>query len=104
MEGHDLPSLLFAYLDEFLFRFSTEAFVAKLATILEFQRPEPEAEDEAGKAEEEGEGRAAGAAGTAAGMAGGGGGGGGYRIRVRAEGEGFDLAKCVRACDFVYSL
>lgn len=86
VEGHDLPSLLFAYLDEFLFRFSTEAFVAKRATLLEFTRP-PAAQ------QKEGEGDAAKPPpeGAAAGQ--GGGSGGAYRVRVRAEGEGFDLAK-----------
>ena len=99
VEGHDLPSLLFAYLDEFLFRFSTEAFVAKRATILEFARPastgaeagggKGEGDTEAGtKPQEEG-----GQSGTAVGQ---GRGGTAYRVRVRAEGEGFDLAKYVQ--------
>lgn len=85
MEGHDLPSLLFAYLDEFLFRFSTEAFVVKRATILDLQRPPPSpSEGQEGPEREDAEGGAGMAAAAA------------YRIRVRAEGEGFDLAKYVK--------
>ena len=33
--GHDMHSLLFNYLDEFLFRFSTEGFVPKEVKVLE---------------------------------------------------------------------
>lgn len=86
MEGHDLPSLLFAYLDEFLFRFSTEAFVVKRATIFDFQRPQPSSSEGQGRPERE---DVEGGAGMAAAA-------GAYRIRVRAEGEGFDLAKYVK--------
>lgn len=83
MEGHDLSSLLFAYLDEFLFRFSTEAFVVKRATILDLQRPPPSSQEREARDGHEGADRGAGMAAGA----------GAYRIRVRAEGEGFDLAK-----------
>lgn len=38
VEGHDLPSLLFAYLDEFLYRFSTDGFICKRATVTTFDR------------------------------------------------------------------
>lgn len=33
--GHDMKSLLFNYLDEFLFRFSTEGFVTKEVKVLQ---------------------------------------------------------------------
>ena len=37
--GHDLPSLLFALMDEFLFRFSAEDFmVCPVIKIVEFDR------------------------------------------------------------------
>lgn len=81
VEGHDLSSLLFAWLDEFLFRFSSEAFVCKTATILAFERPAPVV---AGSAED--------AAVTAAKVEGGER-QGKYTIKVRAEGETFSLAK-----------
>lgn len=81
VEGHDLSSLLFAWLDEFLFRFGSEAFVCKSATILSFERP---AAIVAGSAED--------AAVTAA-KAEGGERQGKYKIKVRAEGETFSLAK-----------
>ena len=38
MEAHDLKSLLFAYLDELLFTFSTEMFVPKAVTISKLDR------------------------------------------------------------------
>jgi SHS2 domain-containing protein len=38
VESHDLPSLLFKYLDEFLYRFSVDGLVCRAATILEFDR------------------------------------------------------------------
>jgi len=41
-EGHDLQSLLFNYLDELLFAFSTELFVAKRLRITRFCRSEEE--------------------------------------------------------------
>jgi SHS2 domain-containing protein len=34
--GHDLESLLYAFMDEFLFVFSTELFVCKEVSISEF--------------------------------------------------------------------
>ena len=34
--GHDVLSLLFAFMDEFLFVFSTEDFVCKSLSIIEF--------------------------------------------------------------------
>jgi hypothetical protein len=37
-EGHDLQSLLFAFLDELLFGFGTEFFVCKEIRILELDR------------------------------------------------------------------
>ena len=36
--GHDLDSLLYAYLDEFLFRFSTDGFCCKDAKVLQLDR------------------------------------------------------------------
>lgn len=36
VEGHDLESLLYAFMDEFLFIFSTEFFVCKEVQITEF--------------------------------------------------------------------
>ena len=36
--GHDMQSLLFKYLDEFLFRFCTDYFCCKKAQIIEFDR------------------------------------------------------------------
>lgn len=93
VEGHDLPSLLFAYLDEFLFRFSTEAFVAKRATILELTRPASSPEAKAGGGQ--GEGGAEPQGGQPQSETAAGGGDTAYRVRVRAEGEGFDLAKYV---------
>lgn len=38
VEGHDLDSLLFNFLDEFLFVFSTELIVSKEVEIVEFDR------------------------------------------------------------------
>eukprot|EP01111_Echinosteliopsis_oligospora_P002772 TRINITY_DN1428_c0_g1_i3.p1 TRINITY_DN1428_c0_g1~~TRINITY_DN1428_c0_g1_i3.p1 ORF type:complete len:128 (+),score=23.76 TRINITY_DN1428_c0_g1_i3:165-548(+) len=38
IEGHDLDSLLYNYLDEWLFVFSTEYFVCKEVKITEFDR------------------------------------------------------------------
>jgi SHS2 domain-containing protein len=38
VSGHDLPSLLFALLDEFLYTFSTDSFVCKRATITRLDR------------------------------------------------------------------
>src|SRR5690606_14741708 len=35
-EGHDLESLLFSYMDEFLFQFNTEFIICKQVQILEF--------------------------------------------------------------------
>ncbi len=75
VEGHDMSSLLFAWLDEFLFRFSSEAFVCKTATILAFERPAHVAAEVAEAAE------------TGQEMQ------GNYKIQVRAEGETFSLAK-----------
>jgi hypothetical protein len=37
-EGHDLSSLLFSFLDELLFGFATDLFVAREITIKEFDR------------------------------------------------------------------
>ena len=37
-EGHDMQSLLFAYMDEFLYRFSTDSFCCVEAEILSFDR------------------------------------------------------------------
>jgi len=37
-EGHDLESLLFKVMDEFLFIFSTEFFVCKKVNIIEFDK------------------------------------------------------------------
>ncbi len=37
-EGHDLPSLLYGFLDELLFVFSTELFLAASVTITSFDR------------------------------------------------------------------
>lgn len=37
-EGHDLPSLLFAFLDELLFEFNTELFLAGRVRITKFDR------------------------------------------------------------------
>eukprot|EP00033_Pygsuia_biforma_P004121 GCRY01004518.1.p1 GENE.GCRY01004518.1~~GCRY01004518.1.p1 ORF type:complete len:150 (+),score=23.46 GCRY01004518.1:201-650(+) len=36
ISGHDLPSLLYNFMDEVLFTFSTEFFVAKKVTITDF--------------------------------------------------------------------
>jgi SHS2 domain-containing protein len=38
VEAHDMQSLLFRYMDEFLFRFCTDGFACKTATILSFDR------------------------------------------------------------------
>ena len=38
VSGHDMQSLLFKYLDEFLFRFCTDYFCCKKAQIIEFDR------------------------------------------------------------------
>lgn len=38
VQSHDMKSLLFKYMDEFLFRFSTDGFCCKKATILEFDK------------------------------------------------------------------
>ena len=38
MKGHDIHSLLFAYMDEFLFYFSTEGFCCKEAYILDLNK------------------------------------------------------------------
>jgi len=38
VSGHDLHSLLFAFLDEFLFRFSADGFACRQAKILNFNR------------------------------------------------------------------
>lgn len=40
VEGHDLLSLLYAYLDEFLYRFSVEGFICKKATLLHLHVPD----------------------------------------------------------------
>eukprot|EP00899_Mesostigma_viride_P012193 jgi/Mesvir1/20975/Mv08041-RA.2 len=37
-QGHDMHSLLFAFLDELLYVFSTEMFVARAVEVLEFDR------------------------------------------------------------------
>jgi hypothetical protein len=37
-EGHDLPSLLFSFLDELLFEFNTELFLAAEVRITRFDR------------------------------------------------------------------
>ena len=36
--GHDMMSLLYNFLDEFLFKFSTDYFICKRAVITEFDR------------------------------------------------------------------
>ncbi|TFJ88526.1 hypothetical protein NSK_000100 [Nannochloropsis salina CCMP1776] len=81
VEGHDLSSLLFAWLDEFLFRFSSEAFVCKAAKILEFVRPFENANTSSkstgGAVGELKEGEKQGK----------------YTIKVQAEGETFNLSK-----------
>ena len=38
--AHDMYSLLFAFLDELLFRFCTDGFCCRRATIIEFNREE----------------------------------------------------------------
>ena len=38
VKGHDMDTLLFAYMDEFLFHFSTESFCCKQVEILSFDR------------------------------------------------------------------
>lgn len=38
VDGHDMQSLLFRYMDEFLFRFCTDGFACRKATILDFDR------------------------------------------------------------------
>ncbi|KAM3572455.1 hypothetical protein VYU27_005535 [Nannochloropsis oceanica] len=81
VEGHDLSSLLFAWLDEVLFRFSSEAFVCKSVTILTFERP---AAVMIGSAKDTPVGIAKVEGGERQGK---------YKIKVRAEGETFSLAK-----------
>lgn len=73
VEGHDLDSLLFAWLDEFLFRFSSESFVCKNATILAFDRPPSPPPVEGQEQGAQGQQK--------------------LRIEVRAEGEAFSLSK-----------
>jgi len=38
VEGHDLESLLYAFMDEYLFQFCTELFIPKEVKIVEFNR------------------------------------------------------------------
>jgi SHS2 domain-containing protein len=38
VEAHDMQSLLFRYMDEFLFRFCSDGFCCKQVTIIEFDR------------------------------------------------------------------
>lgn len=89
VEGHDLLALLYAYLDEFLYRFSVEGFVCKKATLLELQVPTREEE-------EEGVTTATATATTALpaeSRGGGEEGGSACRLRVRGQGETFNLEK-----------
>jgi SHS2 domain-containing protein len=46
-EGHDLPSLLYHWLDELLFGFSTDFFVASSLRIVNFDREKWQIEAEA---------------------------------------------------------
>ena len=38
VQGHDLHALLYAYMDEILFRFSTDNYCIKKSEIIEFTR------------------------------------------------------------------
>ncbi|KAL4420217.1 hypothetical protein ABPG77_011041 [Micractinium sp. CCAP 211/92] len=80
-EGHDLHSLLFNFLDELLFAFATDFFVAKRMRITRFDR--------ADRASQGGGGADAGdsTGGTGADGA------GGWRIEAEGEGERFDRAR-----------
>ena len=63
MSGHDRSSLLFKFLDELLFKFSTDLLICKRVTVLAVNCEEGERED------------------------------GACTLRARLEGEAFDLGK-----------
>ena len=81
VEGHDLPSLLYNYLDELLFLFATEDHVCRDVRIVEFERTVGAGDASSGNWQG---GQEGGGESEVQGL---------FKIKALAYGEAFDLKK-----------